>query len=302
VSAPHLLILAWNQREQTLRCLDSVRRLRGAAPRTVVIDNGSEDGTAAAVRAQFPAAELIELPHNLGYCGGFNHGLRLALRERAQAAVLLNNDTWLDPDCLVELAAASGAEPELLGPKIFSAADPERLQSAGAKVAAGSGRIVHLGYGQRDRGQFDSPAARDALSGCCLWINRAALERAGLLDEGYFAYFEDVEYCLRAQRLGARIELVPRARLWHRGGISLGGPDSARRLYYSVRNHLHVLDQHRPLPPSHRALRSAWVLSLSLAYLGLRTRIPRAEGLRALARAWHDHRHNVRGALVGPLS
>ena len=301
MSETHVLVLTWNQRDLTLRCLESLQRCRGAT-RLVVIDNGSSDGSAAAIRSRFPAVELVVLERNLGYCGGFNRGLRLALERQASAAVLLNNDTEPDPSYLMELAAASGSEPALLGPKIFFRSEPELLQSAGAKVVRSTGRVRHLGFRRPDRGQYDAPRRRDALSGCCLWINQAALERVGLLDETYFAYFEDVEYCLRARSLGARIELVPRARVWHEGSASLGGESSAARLYYSVRNHLWVLDQRLPLPSWGRVARRTWVLGLSLAYLLWSSRVPPAAGLRALARAWRDYRQGVRGPLQNALS
>lgn len=302
MSETYVLILSWNQREQTLRCLESLRQCSGPQVRLVLIDNGSSDGTAETVRSRFPQVELVALAANQGYCAGFNHGLRLALERHAGAAVLLNNDAELDRKALIELQAASGPEPAILGPKIFFRSHPDRLQSAGAKVVRCTGRVRHLGYRQLDLGQYDAPTRRDALSGCCLWINQAALQRVGLLDEDYFAYFEDVEYCLRARGLGARVELVPRARVWHEGSASLGGESSPLRLYYSVRNHLRVLDQRLPLSRWGATARRSCVLGLSLAYLIGSSRIPKTAGCRALLRGWRDYCHGVQGPLKAPLA
>ena len=235
-----IIILNWNGRGDTLACIESLSRLDYPACRTAMVDNGSTDGSVAAVATRFPEVTLIENGRNLGYAGGNNVGLRWAMAEGLDYALLLNNDTEVAPDLLRRLVTAAEADTNCgaVGPTIYYWASPERIWSAGGQVnwRNGSTRMMHLN--EADTGQLGpSPWRADFVTGCALLIKRTALERVGLLDERFFAYYEETEWCARAGREGLSILQVPEAHLWHK--IPLDARDSSPRVhYYMTRNRL----------------------------------------------------------------
>jgi hypothetical protein len=219
-----IVVLNWNRAEETIACLESLRRadLGGAA--VLVVDNGSRDGSAATIRARFPDQPIVALPENRGYAGGNNAGIRAALDRGAAAVVLLNNDTEVAPDFLaplvwafnsnIDVAAVSGA--------ILRMDRPQTLDVAWLDVYYGHGIVRRRGVNALPGEGFTDRRAVDAGVGCCLLIGADALRHVGLLDEAYFAYHEEVDWCVRARAAGGQILYQPLARVWHGGSKSTG--------------------------------------------------------------------------------
>ncbi len=291
------VVLSWNGREDTLRCLES---LVVAGVATICVDNGSADGSAEAVAARFPAVELVENGVNLGYAGGNNVGIRRALERGADWIWLVNNDTVVDPAAPAALAAAASARPDagVLACKVLFADRPDVLWYAGGRFSTllgYSGR--QTGYGSRDDGRFDRIHDVARATGAAMAVSRTAVERAGVLDEELFAYVEDVEWCLRIRAAGLAVVFVPGARVWHRVSASTGGAASTTSLYYDTRNTLAVAERHRPLPPGARELRRGFVVGAHLAQASLRP--GRRDGLAAVVEGWRDFRRGRAGPRSG---
>jgi len=235
-----VIVLNWNGLADTLACLESLRRLDYPDYGVVVVDNGSTDGSPAAIRKRFPEVTLIETGENLGYAGGNNVGLRHALAQGAGYALLLNNDTEVAPDFLRRLVEAAQSDPQIgvAGPMIYYYDQPEVIWSAGGAIDWQRGKTWMVGLDERDSGQFGTvPREVDFVTGCALLVKRPVLEQAGLLDERFFVYYEEVEWCVRARRTGFKIVHVPQARIWHK--ISPGAQaDSPLVHYYMTRNRL----------------------------------------------------------------
>jgi GT2 family glycosyltransferase len=138
------------------------------------------------------------------------------------------------------------------------------------------------GFGARDDGTFDTQRDVDRATGAAMAVSRAALERAGLLDESLFAYVEDADWCLRIRRAGFAVVFVPDAKAWHVGSASTGGLRSATSLYYDTRNMIVVCERHRRLPRGARGLRRAIVVAAHL--LAARD----LAGARAVLGGWRD--------------
>jgi len=289
-----IVVLSWDGREDTLACLESLRRLTSHDVATVCVDNGSADGTAAAVRTAFPEVTVIENERNLGFAGGNNVGIRHALAHGAEWVVLLNNDATLAPDAIERLRGAAARRPDagVLGGKVLfdDVGAPERVWFAGQRVS------LALGYSGRPRGHGrpDGPAYReeretDRVVGAFMGVSRAAIEAAGVLDDALFLYVEDVDWCVRIRRAGFAVWLVPDAVARHRVSASSGGEGaSPTALYYGVRNTVFVCERHRPLPRGLAGLRRAAIA----ATFGLHAlRSPhRRKLLRAVREGYADAR------------
>jgi GT2 family glycosyltransferase len=190
----------------------------------VVVDNASTDGTVEAVRAEFADVKIIENTTNLRYAGGNNKGIQYALDQDTGAILLLNNDTIVDPEFLTLLIETLMADPTngIVGPMIYYHADPQRIWYAGGRISWWQGWISHRGIREIDSGQYATPAATDYVTGCCILVQRNVITQIGMLDDSYFIYGEDTDWCLRALQAGYRIMIQPGAHVWHKVSASSG--------------------------------------------------------------------------------
>lgn len=235
-----VVVLNWNGLADTLECLESLARLDYPAYEVVVVDNGSTDGSPAAIRERFPEVTLIETGENLGYAGGNNAGLRYAWQQEVDYVLLLNNDTEVASASLRLLVEAAEVDPRIgiAGPTIYYHDRPDVVWSAGGAIDWRRGTTWMVGLDERDTGQFGvGPRQVDFVTGCALLVKRPVLEQVGLLDERFFLYYEEVEWCVRARRAGFEIVHVPQAHVWHK--IMPGAQaDSPLVHYYMTRNRL----------------------------------------------------------------
>ncbi len=266
----YVVILTWNHLEDTLACLETVQHLTYPRYRLLVVDNASTDGTPATISARFPEAEVIVNMANLGFAAGNNVGLRRALEAGADYALLLNNDALVAPDMLDELVAAALADDRagLLSPKIYYVDPADRLLYAGARQQPLTLAAVHTHRGERDTVGPPTPQAVDYIFGCGMLIRRAVLEEVGLLDPGYFLYYEDLDFCRRVRAAGYRLLYVPRARLWH-GGASSTREQRPMRFYYRAKSRGRFLRQHtngagRLFAYGYHALSALWTTITAL--------------------------------------
>ena len=232
-----LIVLNWNGLADTLECLVSVRGLTYPNWDAIVVDNGSDDRQEArTIRAAFPSVTVLENDRNMGYAGGCNVGIRQALRQGADYVWLLNNDTEVAPDCLTQLveAAESLAEVGLLSPVIYYYGARDDIQCSGSIIdrhREDQSTLTSLGA-TCSIGE----AATLTLWGTAILLKRSVVESIGLLDERYFAYHEDLDYCLRALRSGFRTLVVPGGKIYHKSARSLGSEWSPVKEYLLVRN------------------------------------------------------------------
>lgn len=272
------VVLNTNRREDTLACLASLATSRYPNHRTIVLDNASTDGSVPAIRAAHPDVRIVCLPANLGYAGNNNVGIAEACAEGADWVFVLNEDAVLHEGCLAELVRAGSSDSRIgvVGPLVYHYDEPERIQSAGG-VLGPQWESRHLAQNEVDRGQFTEPRDVDWVSGCGIMVRASAIEQIGALDERFFYYWEETEWCLRARLAGWRVVHAPSARLWHKGVQRdyRPGPDIT---YYNTRNRLLMMSTHRA-PLGWRA--AAWArYGLTVASWTVRPKW----------RAMHDHR------------
>lgn len=249
------IILNTNRRADTLAALASLAQTTYPRHRVIVLDNASTDGSVEAIRAAYPQVTVIELTENRGYAGNNNVGIRAALDQGADWVFVLNEDTIVDPNCLRALVDVGERAPEIgiVGPMVYHMDEPAVIQSAGG-VLGPDWSSRHLGQNEPDRGQYPAPHAVDWISGCAILVRRAVIEQVGMLDERFFYYWEETEWCLRARRTGWRIVHVPQAKLWHKG-VQRDYRPSPTVTYYHTRNRFLMMAKHRA---SWRAWLSVW--------------------------------------------
>lgn len=206
-------------------CLEGLRRQTFRDFLTVVVDNGSVDGSVDLVRTRYPEVRLVALPRNLGFAGAVN---RAILETDSEYVALLNNDAEPEPDWLGALVAALDARPDaaLAASKILLYDRRDVLHSAGDFLEA-SGRPGNRGVWQRDWGQFDGVDEVFSACGAAALYRRSLFAEVGLFDEAYRAYLEDVDLACRARLRGHRCVYVPAARVYHRLSATGGGPLAA---------------------------------------------------------------------------
>ncbi len=243
------LVLNWNGAADTLDCLDSLKVQTHCALDVLVLDNGSTDDSVTEIRTAWPDLELVATGVNLGYAGGNNVGLRIALERRVPFVLVLNNDTVLEPDCVESLVRAARAHSEAaaLSPKSFiyeRAIDQPRTIYCAGGGWDGTGYPRMIGFREPDGPAFARAREVEWLNGCAILLRREALERIGLFDERFFHTFEDTDWSLRARRAGWTLRVEPAARLAHRISRSLGSSQTPAYLYYYTRNHLLFAETH----------------------------------------------------------
>ena len=244
-----VVVLSHNKRAQTLRCIESVLRLRYRPLEVLVVDNASSDGSADAVAAEFPDVHLLRSPVNRGAAGGRNLGADY-VKDRFDPAYLLflDDDAVVDERLAAELVAVMRDDPGvgLATPKAYRFGTRDVIASAGGmQVRLGRGSITDIGAGARDVGQFERGGAVESCVGFAVLARCEALERCRGFDERYNPYgWEEVDLSLRMREAGYTIQYTPGAICWHSGGTPGRGRRLARYEAGKVVNYLRLMRRH----------------------------------------------------------
>ncbi len=229
-----VIIVNFNGKEDTLKCLESLRQDRYANKEIIVVDNGSSNDSVAAIRQAHPEAILLETGGNLGFGGGNNVGIRRA--AGADYVYLLNNDTTSEPGALSELIRTAQENPNfgILAPVMHYLAEPEKIWFGGAMFNPKTLEALHDNASPPDR---DDPLRElPWATGCAMLIPAKLITELGGFDERFFLYSEDVDLSLRVREAGYKIGLVPAARIFHKVGASARGSPLA--CYHALRGRL----------------------------------------------------------------
>jgi GT2 family glycosyltransferase len=232
------IVLNWNGMEDLMECLRSIKNSTYYND-IIVVDNGSTDGSVSAVAQLFPDAAVIETGKNLGF-GANNVGISRAIQDGADYVLLLNNDTWVDPECFGRLIQVAEKNPQvgILSPRICYYSDPELIWYDGGSLEKVNGFWKHRHVNENAHVATVSDEARevDYICGCAMLIRRKVIEHIGGLNSQFFMYWEDGDFSLRAKNAGFRLLHVPSAIVLHKVSRSSGGSESPDVLYYMERN------------------------------------------------------------------
>jgi GT2 family glycosyltransferase len=265
-----VIIVSWNTRELLARCLSSLYADAEAsriALQTLVVDNASSDGTVEMLAGRFPTVHVVALAENIGFAAATNTGIRHAL---AGDILLLNPDTELLPGALAGLCSALQAMPHV-GLVSGILLNPDHsLQSAGYRFPTLSQSFLDF-FPLHDRlvasrlnGRFQpgdglSPYAVDHPLGACMLVRSTVVEQVGLLDEGYFMYSEEIDWCRRIAAAGWTILIAPTAQIIHYGGQSTSQVSDAmfRQLHRSRARYFAAYHSHAYLQTVERMASAA---------------------------------------------
>jgi GT2 family glycosyltransferase len=227
-----VVVVNWNRRELLRACLASLARQTGVTFETIVVDNGSSDGSADLAEREF-AVRVIRNGENRGFCAANNQGIAAA---RGEFVALLNNDAEAEPGWLAELLRACASRPDvgMAASKILVWEDPRRIDKVGHLIFP-DGQNRGRGVGALDSGQFDGEPDVAWPDGCAAMYRKSMLDAIGGFDEDFFAYGDDAELGLRARIAGWGCVYAPRAVVRHHRGSTLG-KHSSRRLEMIERN------------------------------------------------------------------
>ena len=222
-----IVIVNWNTGDLLTECLSSIYDQPSKMDlETIVVDNVSTDESVRKARAGFPAVRFICNDTNVGFAAANNQAIRQA---QGQYILLLNPDTVVYPGSLDKLVLfleecpqVGAAGPRLLNPdrSLQPSCSPEPTLKTEFLRMFHLGSVRSDGYYSMEDWDLEAPRQVDVLLGACLLLRRQAIDQVGLLDEAYFVYSEEVDYCLRLRKAGWRIYWVPQAQVVHYGGQS----------------------------------------------------------------------------------
>ncbi len=286
-----VVIVNWNTKALLMECLSRVfGTLSGFAWEVFVVDNASEDGSAAAIRERWPGVRLLVNTKNLGYAAACNQALA---RMKGRYALLLNTDALLEEGaarCLFDFMEATPEAGMACG-QLFHA-DGRRQNSIAAfpswATLLANETALSLLFPKRFPGKrrtIKHPLQVDSCIGACMMVRKSAMDAAGLLDERYFFFFEETDWALSMHRAGWKVFFVPKAHVVHRQGQSVGPGAESRKLFYLARYAYFQKWHPRGRFPIYAVLFSRLLVNALLTGLGVALTLGMARNLR--------HRLNV---------
>ncbi|MFZ6864746.1 glycosyltransferase family 2 protein [Undibacterium sp. Ji67W] len=210
-----------------------------------VVDNESKDQTLEMVRKYSEINHrvvLIPNSKNLGVAKGNNQGIEQALKDNCEYVVLLNNDTTFEKNLFIDMINKMKNKKVLMSvPKMMFFDEPEKIWCAGGGLKFWQAYAVsHHGLNQNDSKDWDVDTKIDYSPTCCMFIHRAVFEKIGIMDEDYFVYCDDTDFCIRAHKANIQLWYLPVAKLWHKVS-SLTGKNSPFSTRMSTRNRVYMI-------------------------------------------------------------
>lgn len=232
-----VIILNWNGKNDTLKCLFSLSHVK-TPHEIIVVDNGSTDDSIEAIHRSFPNVLLIETGENLGYAGGNNVGIQIALDRGADYLFILNNDTTVEPTIL---EAFLKRDLPLQGGTTRLMKDPDLLDHLGGNWNAEKGEFEMIGM-CAPASEWKNPMALDYVCGVALFVQAEVFLKVGLFEPRFFLFWEESDFCLRAKRAGYIPTTCPEATLYHKVSASFTG-GKPHSTYFWWRNRLLWIDR-----------------------------------------------------------
>ena len=269
-----LIILNFNGWKDTIECLESIYQINYPNYDVILVDNASSDNSIDKIKhyckgklkveSSFFEYEkqnkpidfleitkeesesiskldlsnkrliLIKNKDNYGFAEGNNIGIRFALKYlKSDYVLLLNNDTIVDKNFLKEMINVTGDKIGIVGSKIYFYDSPKLIQSAGVKINWYLGEVDEIG--RRKKKKLNKIKEVESVSGCSMLINKEIFNEIGLIDNSYYLYYEDTDFCIRTLKEGFKVVFTPYSKIWHKTSVT-SRKTTGLREFYSFRN------------------------------------------------------------------
>ena len=233
-----IIIVNWNGLSVLKECFGSLSKIDYPNWELVLVDNGSKDGSLDFARSyKFPfRLKIIENKTNLGFAEPNNQGYEIS---KGKYILLLNNDTKVNRDFLTKLVDRMEMDPEIgvCQPKIYLMEKPGYLDNTGSYITK-TGLLKHEGFLEKDSPRFDKEKQIFAAKGACMLIKREVIEKVGLFDKDFFAYFEESDFCWRAWIAGYKTIYFPDTHIFHTLGATSKKMNQFAVNYHSIKNRI----------------------------------------------------------------
>lgn len=238
-----IILLNWNGKKDTAECLESLEKLDYPNYDVIVIDNGSQDDSVVFLKQKFPWINLIAKKRNVGFAEGNNIGAKFAIEHGAEFLFILNNDTVVDKNVLKEmmLTAQKDDHIAIVTPKVYNYHKKNQLESAGYVQSILKSKIYQTGYQEEDVGQYESEKEVNFVSGCAMIVKKNVVAEFGIFDPSFFIYCEDQDFCYSVLQKGYKLVYSPKAKIWHKVSISMGGYKNPISIYLFTRNRIKLV-------------------------------------------------------------
>lgn len=252
-----IILVNYKSAKDTIECIESLQKITYPNVEYIVVNNFEPDHDILNNFIEdIERCTLIETGTNLGFSGGNNVGIRVALDRKCDYILLLNNDTIVTPDFLEPLVVCANIHDNvgIVTGKIMYNFDPELVWYAGGEISFAGGYVDHYGYNKKYKDLVDDNEKKISFATGCLWlIPVEVIKEIGMLSEEYFLYSEDVDYCCRIMEKNFEIWYTPKSIIYHKVSASSGNK-SAITQYYSVRNDYYVFSKYAPSNIKRKAL------------------------------------------------
>jgi len=239
-----IVTVNFNQPQVTEELLATIPAMKNIE--VIVVDNGSEEDASPLLQAKYPAVKFIRSEKNLGFAGGNNLGIRQATGDYL---FLVNNDTEFTPGLIEKLAEVLDTHPEvgMVSPKIKYFYNKGMIQYAGyTPLNYYTGRNSCIGLRENDKGQYDHITAPTAYChGAAMMVRKAAIEKAGMMNENFFLYYEELDWGEHIKRAGYQAWVCTEALIYHKESVSVG-KNSRLKEYFMNRNRILFIRRNAP--------------------------------------------------------
>lgn len=239
----YIIILNYNGYKDTIECIKSLQKINYNNYKIVIVDNNSTNNSFNILKKEFNDIEILKSLENNGFGAGNNIGIKYALKNNAELVLLLNNDTTVERDFLLNMVDEfEDPNVGMVAGKIYYYDKPEVIWSAGGYINKFKGLGCHYGINKVDNDEFNIRKEVNFLTGCCQLIKSQVIKKIGLYEESFFLYLEDVDYCINVLESGYKIIYQPRSIIYHKVSASTDEL-SEMYLYYFNRNRMEILNK-----------------------------------------------------------
>ena len=239
-----IIILNWNGEKCIEQCIDSVLSQTYDNFEVIVVDNASTDKSPEIVKKKYPMVKLIINNKNLGVAKGLNVGIKAS---KGELIAILNNDVVLHKDWLLNCVneILSSNDIGIVGGITYYYDPKDIIWAAGARVDLFSGFTWHISHGEKNV-KIEELNDIDYIPSCAIVIKKEIFDKIGLLDEHYFLYFDETDYCMCAKKMGCKCKIIPSAIVWHMVSFSWK-KEGSFGYYHTYKSGLHFILKHFPI-------------------------------------------------------